>query len=199
MCDAIRRAIVLSMKKPFRTLLLAAFLPLLPGSASAAPPVASVASVDLERYAGRWFEIASFPMYFQRQCIGDTTAEYALKPDGEVTVTNRCRTESGFDQAQGNAWAPEPGNNARLKVSFFWPFRSDYWVIGLDPDYRWAVVGNPDRKYLWILSRTADLPKALLEEALKAAVKQGYDLGQLSYTPHGTAVKGAGGPQTDTK
>ncbi len=199
MCDAIRRAIVPSMKNPIRTLMLAAFLPLLPGSASAAPPVASVASVDLERYAGRWYEIASFPMYFQRQCIGDTTAEYALKPDGEVTVTNRCRTESGFSQAQGNAWAAEPGNNARLKVSFFWPFRSDYWVIGLDPDYRWAVVGNPDRKYLWILSRTAELPKALLEEALKAAVKQGYDLGQLSYTPHGAVVKGGGLPPTDKK
>jgi apolipoprotein D and lipocalin family protein len=185
------------MKKPFLTLLLAAFLPLLPASANAAPPVASVAAVDLQRYAGRWFEIASFPMFFQRQCIGDTTAAYALKADGEVTVTNRCRTESGFDQAQGNAWAAEPGNNARLKVSFFWPFRSDYWVIGLDPDYRWAVVGNPDRKYLWILSRTAELPKALLEEALKAAVKQGYDLEQLRYTPHGAGVKGGGGTPTD--
>lgn len=176
------------MKKPFRTLLLAAFLPLLPASASAAPPVASVASIDLERYAGRWFEIASFPMYFQRRCIGDTTAEYVLKPDGEVTVTNRCRTEDGFDQAQGRAWAAESGNNARLKVSFFWPFRSDYWVIGLDPDYRWAVVGNPDRKYLWILSRTAELPKSQLDAALKAAANQGYDLGQLRYTRHGAAI-----------
>lgn len=176
------------MKKPFRALLLSAALPMLAATVRAAPPVASVTAVDLERYAGRWFEIASFPMYFQRRCIGDTTAEYTLKPDGEVTVTNRCRTENGFDQAEGTAWAAESGNNARLKVSFFWPFRSDYWVIGLDPGYRWAVVGNPDRKYLWILSRTSELPPSQLDEALKAAASQGYDLGQLRYTRHGAAI-----------
>lgn len=188
------------MKKPVLALLLAAVLPLLPAPVGASQPVASVASVDLARYAGRWFEIASFPMYFQRRCIGDTTAEYALKPDGEVTVTNRCRTESGFDQAEGNAWAAESGNNARLKVSFFWPFRSDYWVIGLDPDYRWAVVGNPDRKYLWILSRTAELPQAQLDAALQAAANQGYDLGQLRYTRHGAAIKpGPAGAPADAR
>lgn len=155
------------------------------GTVLADAPVASVADVDLQRYSGRWFEIASFPMFFQRQCIGDTTADYALKADGEIAVTNRCRTESGFDQAQGTAWAAEPGDNARLKVSFFWPFRSDYWVIGLDTDYRWAVVGNPNRKYLWILSRTPELSKPQLDAALGAAARQGYDLGQLRYTRHG--------------
>ncbi len=186
------------MKTLLRRSLLALALPCLLGTARAETAVASVAAVDLQRYAGRWFEIGSFPMYFQRKCIGDTTAEYALKPDGEVSVTNRCRTESGFDEAQGTAWAAEAGNNARLKVSFFWPFRSDYWVIGLDPDYRWAVVGNPNRKYLWILSRTPDLPKPLLDEALKAATAQGYDLGQLRYTAQGEKV-GAGGTAMDAK
>ncbi|MGE5384573.1 MAG: lipocalin family protein, partial [Betaproteobacteria bacterium] len=71
------------------------------------------------------------------------------------------------------------------KVSFFWPFRSDYWVIGLDDQYRWAVVGNPNREYLWILSRTPELPKPLLDRALLAASRQGYDLGRLKYTRQG--------------
>lgn len=157
--------------------------------ARAQTPVASVAEVDLARYVGKWYEIASFPMYFQRNCVGDTTAEYAITPERELAVTNRCRTDSGFDEAQGRAWAVTGGNNARLKVSFFWPFRSDYWVIGLDTDYRWAVVGNPDRKYLWILSRTPQLERSLLDAALKAATLQGFDLKQLKYTLQATAAR----------
>jgi apolipoprotein D and lipocalin family protein len=149
------------------------------------PPVQSVPTVDLARYVGKWHEIAAFPMFFQRQCVGDTTAEYALRPDGDITVVNRCRTETGFDQATGKAWAVEGSGNARLKVSFFWPFRADYWVIGLDEDYRWAVVGNPTRKYLWILSRTPVLPKEQLDRALAAAEAQGYDLARLKYTAVG--------------
>lgn len=147
-------------------------------------PVASVAQVDLTRYAGRWYEIAAYPMFFQRNCIGDTTADYALRPDGEVTVDNRCRTESGTDRAVGNAWAVEGSGNARLKVSFFWPFRSDYWIIGLDENYGWAVVGHPGRKYLWILSRTPRLPEVDLARALAAARAQGYPLDRLAYTRH---------------
>jgi apolipoprotein D and lipocalin family protein len=145
-------------------------------------PVASVAAVDLARYVGKWFEIASFPMFFQRQCVGDTTASYALGADGRVEVTNRCRTESGFDEANGIATVVEGWRNSRLKVSFFWPFKSDYWVLGLDDDYRWAVVGNPNRKYLWVLSRTPQLPKPLLDAALTSATAQGFDLSQLRYT-----------------
>lgn len=156
------------------------------------PPVQSVAQVDLDRYIGRWYEIANFPMFFQRNCIGDTTAEYALMADGDIAVTNRCRSENGFDEAQGRAWAVEGGRNSRLKVSFFWPFRSDYWVIGLDPEYRWAVVGNPNRKYLWILSRTPKLPKEMLDAALQAAAAQGYDLAQLRYTAQSPKENGPG-------
>jgi apolipoprotein D and lipocalin family protein len=157
--------------------------------AQAETPVASVVAVDLARYVGKWYEIGSFPMFFQRQCIGDTTAEYALTADGDVAVTNRCRTESGFDQAEGRATVVDGSGNARLKLSFFWPFRSDYWVIGLDADYRWAVVGNPNRKYLWVLSRTPQLPASLLEAALKAAASQGFDMTQLNYTAQGLAAK----------
>jgi apolipoprotein D and lipocalin family protein len=150
-------------------------------------PVQSVVRVELGRYVGKWYEIAAFPMFFQRNCIGDTTAEYALRPDGDISVVNRCRTEQGFDEANGKAWTVEGAGNAQLKVSFFWPFRADYWVIGLDDDYQWAVVGNPDRKYLWILSRTPQLGGERLDKALQAAKRQGFDLAQLRYTPHGQA------------
>ncbi len=169
--------------KPF-FLLLAMSLSVVPAFAQQAP-VVSVPSVDLARYSGKWFEIASFPMFFQRNCVADTTAEYAPAPDGAISVHNRCRTESGFDDANGKATVVEGFANSRLKVSFFWPFKADYWVLGLDPEYRWAVVGNPNRKYLWLLSRTPQLPPALLESALGSARAQGFDLAQLRYTVQG--------------
>ncbi len=167
--------------KTFR-LLTAAFLTALPFLALAQAPVASVPSVDLARYTGKWFEIASFPMFFQRNCIGDTTAEYAAADKGAISVRNRCRTDSGFDEATGKATVVEGSGNSRLQVSFFWPFKADYWVLGLDPEYRWAVVGNPNRKYLWVLSRQPQLPPAQLEAALASAKAQGFDLAELRYT-----------------
>ncbi len=151
---------------------------------AAETPVASVASVDIARYSGKWFEIASFPMYFQRNCIADTSAEYTPTADGNIGVHNRCRTKSGFDDATGKASVVEGSANSRLKVWFFWPFKADYWIIGLDPDYRWAVVGNPNRKYLWVLSRTPQLPADQLKAALASASAQGYDLSKLHYTTH---------------
>ncbi|MDD3883898.1 MAG: lipocalin family protein [Gallionella sp.] len=173
------------MKRPLSILLTFPFFLLtsLAQAADVLPPVRSVAQVDLERYVGKWYEIGAFPMYFQRHCTGNSTAEYALKPDGEIRVTNRCRTREGSDEALGNAWAPDSAKPGQLKVSFFWPFRSDYWIIGLDNEYRWAVVGNPNRKYLWILSRTPVLPPPLLDAALQAARLQHYDLTPLKYTP----------------
>ena len=121
-------------------------------------------------------------MFFQRNCIADTTAEYAPAAGGGITVHNRCRTKSGVDEATGKATIVEGFGNSRLKLSFFWPFKADYWILGLDPEYRWAVVGNPNRRYLWVLSRTAQLPPALLEAALASARAQGFDLSQLRYT-----------------
>jgi apolipoprotein D and lipocalin family protein len=169
---------------PLAAMLLAGFAVL----ALADTPVASVPSVDLVRYSGKWFEVASFPMFFQRNCVGDTTAEYAAKPNGDISVQNRCRTSAGFDAAIGNGTRVEAFGNSRLKVSFFWPFKADHWIIGLDPAYRSAVVGNPNRKYLWVLSRSAQLPPTLLEAALASASQQGYDLTQL----HDTAQAAAG-------
>jgi len=157
-------------------------------TAWAQTPVASVAAVDLVRYSGKWFEVASFPMFFQRNCVADTTAEYASAPDGSISVHNRCRTKDGFDDATGKATIVEGFNNSRLKVSFFWPFKADYWILGLDPQYQWAVVGNPNREYLWLLSRTPQLPPAQLEDALATVRAQGFDLSRLRYTPQATGV-----------
>ncbi|MBM5572058.1 MULTISPECIES: lipocalin family protein [Deefgea] len=144
------------------------------------PTVQSVPQVDLARYVGTWHEIARFPMYFQNQCVGDVTANYSKMDNGKIKVINRCRTKDGeFDQAEGSASVVENTGNAQLKVSFFWPFRADYWIIGLDPEYRWAVVGNPNRKYLWILSRTKNMTADDLAAAKATALAQGYDLQQL--------------------
>ncbi len=147
-------------------------------------PVATVKAVDLKRYVGTWYEIAHFPMFFQRKCVGDTTAEYRSNADGSIAVTNRCRNdEGGMEQADGTATVVAGSGNAKLEVTFFRPFKGDYWVIGLDPDYRWAVVGAPDRDTLWVLARNATLAPADLEQALATARAQGYRLDKLTYTP----------------
>lgn len=151
------------------------------------PPMATVPAVDLARYAGTWHEIARYPNAFQdgsRRCEG-VTASYALRPDGRVAVTNRCRDAARGTEAVATATAyAVPGSgNARLRVSFFWPFYGDYWVIGLDPGYRWAVVGEPRRAYLWVLSRGPEMAPDDLAAALAAARAQGYDTGRLQRTP----------------
>jgi apolipoprotein D and lipocalin family protein len=153
------------------------------------PPVQTVAAVDLERYLGTWYEIARIPNSFQdgsgRRCVA-TTASYALRPDGQVAVTNRCLDAAEGNRevtATGTAYAVPGSNNAKLRVSFFWPFYGDYWVIGLDPFYRWAVVGAPDREYLWVLSRRPEMPAGHYAQAVGAAAAQGFDLSRLQPTP----------------
>ena len=146
------------------------------------PPVNSVSQVDLQRYSGTWYEIASFPMFFQRHCIANTQANYTIEPEARVGVHNQCQTKDGIDKADGIAESVAGGNNAKLRVAFFRPFWADYWIIGLDSEYRWALVGNPNRKYLWILSRTKNLPQDQLKAALEIARKQGFDLANLKYT-----------------
>jgi apolipoprotein D and lipocalin family protein len=144
------------------------------------PAVMPVPSVELNRYAGGWYEIARIPNRFQRQCARHTIAQYGLRPDGRLSVLNQCIKRSGnVDQATGVAKVVDPVSNSRLKVSLVsflgWrPFWGDYWVIGLDHDYRWAVVGSPDRRYGWVLSRTPrldDASKANIRELLE---RQGY-------------------------
>jgi apolipoprotein D and lipocalin family protein len=151
---------------------------------AAETPVRTVPAVDLQRYLGTWYEIGNYPMFFQRKCVGDTTAVYSANADGTIKVQNSCHTkDGGIDSAEGRATVVKGSHDAKLEVSFFRPFKGDYWVIGLDPDYRWAVVGDPARKYLWILSRTPRLEAPDLENALASARAQGYTLKELRYTP----------------
>jgi apolipoprotein D and lipocalin family protein len=140
-----------------------------------------VQSVDLDRYIGTWHEIARYPNRFQKDCVA-TTATYALREDGKISVDNRCRKGSPDgpeSTANGKAWVVDPETNARLKVQFFWPFSGDYWIIQLGDHYEYAVVGHPDRKYLWILSRTPKIEPELYARILARLKQQGYDPEQL--------------------
>ena len=168
-------------------LILGTMLPAVPiPGANRQAPMRVVPSVDLTRYAGKWYEIARLPNRFQRDCASDTTASYALRPDGRITVVNTCRTSEGrVKSATGTARVAsgkEP--NTKLKVTFFWPFYGNYWIIDLDPDYKWAVVGEPARKYFWILSREPRLDDTLYQQILGRAKQQGYDVGPLVKTRH---------------
>jgi apolipoprotein D and lipocalin family protein len=178
---------------------LAAAVTLAPASvrAQTAAPVRTVALVDLDRYAGDWFEIARFPNRFQRQCLGDVRASYARRPDRRLDVVNRCRTAAGQTEARGVARIVDEHTFARLKVRFapgwlsFLPFVwGDYWIIGLAPDYSWAVVGDPGRDYLWILARVPHLDDESVARARAAARDNGFAVERLVPTPQ----TGAGRP-----
>ena len=148
------------------------------------PPVQTVAQVELNRYAGKWYEIARFPNRFQRQCESDVTATYALRPDGKINVLNECRTAEGrIKKATGTARpADAKGPASKLKVTFFWPFTGDYWIIALDPEYRWAIVGDPSRDYLWILSRQPQISEELYRDLVSRAAAQHFDVARLVRT-----------------
>jgi len=152
------------------------------------PPLEVVPSVDLERYVGTWYEIASYPQRWQEGCTA-TTATYTLQGDGEIAVLNTCRKgglDGPEDTAEGKARVVDPKSNAKLEVSFFWPFWGDYWIIDLGPDYEYAVVGHPSRDYLWILSRAPALDDATYDDILKRLEAQGYPLDRLVKTPQPT-------------
>lgn len=170
----------------------AGFLCMLAGTTLAAsyPPtkkpeaLRTVARVDLARYVGTWYEIASYPQRFQKGCTA-TAAEYSLREDGSIQVLNRCHRDSlkGRETvARGRARVVDRETNAKLKVSFFWPFWGDYWIIDLDPDYRFAVIGHPSRKYLWILSRSRTLPPSIYAGILERLTSQAYDVSKLQLT-----------------
>jgi apolipoprotein D and lipocalin family protein len=150
-------------------------------------PLTTVERVDLERYAGRWFEIARYPNRFQKGCAADTTAEYSLREDGKIVVLNSCKQKNQkVKSARGTAQVVDKKSNAKLKVTFFWPFYGNYWIIDLEPQYRYAVVGEPDRKYLWILSRTPALDEQTYAEIIGRIRSAGYDPSRLVKTPQTT-------------
>jgi apolipoprotein D and lipocalin family protein len=144
----------------------------------------TVTYVDLNRYVGRWYEIARYHHRFQEGCVG-SRATYALRDDGRIGVVNECydRSFSGkLRSVKGKAWVVDKETNARLKVSFFWPFAGDYWIIDLGRDYEYAVVGHPNRKYLWILSRTPEMDAEVYQAILARLQKQKYDITKLVRT-----------------
>ncbi len=143
----------------------------------------TVPAIDIDRYAGVWYEIARYPNWFERQCIDAVTATYQRLPDGNISVVNACRTKDGSrDEARGVARPATANDFTRLKVRFvpaflaFLPFVwGDYWVIDLAADYDYAMIGEPSREYLWILARSPRMDEGLLQRLLKRAAAQGYD------------------------
>ena len=146
-----------------------------------------VPDLDFQRYAGTWHEIARFPNRFQEKCVGNVTANYTLRPDGRIEVLNRCRRQDGsYISARGLARHVDRQPRSVLKVRFAPAFLSflpqvwgDYQVVALAPDYSYAAVGSPNLKYLWILSRTPELPTATYNEVLAQLRAKGFDIDRL--------------------
>jgi apolipoprotein D and lipocalin family protein len=144
-----------------------------------------VSYVELERFVGTWYEIARYPHRFQEGCVA-SKAVYELGRDGKIQVYNECRQgslEGEIKSVRGKAKVVDPVTNAKLKVTFFWPFYGDYWIIDLGENYEYAVVGHPTRKYLWVLSRTPEMEESVYRGILERLENQGYDTGRLMRTP----------------
>lgn len=152
-------------------------------------PLPTVHGVELNRYYGTWYEIARLPNRFQKMCVSDIQATY--RPQGKkVSVLNQCRVADGsVKQADGIAKLVKGSNGAKLRVSFFWPFYGDYWILALDPDYRWVLVGEPGRDYAWILARETQLDEPTLEALLARAAGLGFDRRAFVKTPHTRSEK----------
>ena len=159
-----------------------------PGAAT--PPVRPVADVDIDRYVGRWYEIARFPNRFQKKCTGNVSAVYSRRPDGRIDVRNSCTTADGHTETSGIARrADRKGPPSVLEVRFapailsFLPsVWGDYWILDLSDDYDTAVVGSPDREYLWFLARTPSVDQATFARMTEAARAQGFDVDRLERT-----------------
>ena len=144
----------------------------------------TVPYVDLKKYSGKWYEIASFPQLFQKGC-NCTTAEYTLTDKDYVIIENRCNKGSISGKQsyiKGKAFVVKNTGNAKLKVQFFWPFKGKYWIIDLADDYSYAVVGHPNRKYLWILSRTPTLNETLYQQIILRVKEKGFDVTKIIIT-----------------
>lgn len=160
----------------------------------------TVASVDLKRYSGKWFEIARYPNKFQKQCVGNTTANYTLKSDNKIEVVNQCLKKDGTtEDAKGDARIVDKKSNSKLEVRFAPKFLSfisavwgDYWIIDLEEDYKYAVIGDPKREYFWILSREAAMNDATYQNILRRAEAKGFNPGKVVKTAQNVEIiKGA--------
>lgn len=188
------------MQKIWFAMLLVACIPGLSAPLTAAPagndgPLATIPSLDVPRYMGRWYEIAKYPNRFQKKCVGDTTAEYRLQPAGNLQVINRCRMENGqFAEAIGAARQIGEPTSPKLEVRFAPAWLSfipavwgDYWVIDLDADYQLVAISEPKREYLWVLSRTPEVSPEAYANLLERLRRKGFDTGQLELA--GNAAK----------
>lgn len=167
------------------TLSIALMVAAIPAEPSALPN-RPVNAVDLDRYAGQWHEIAHLPMFFQRKCVDDITATYTSNPDGTIKVHNACHSKDGSMDASDGVAKKVPGQAGALKVRFAPAWLSwipavwaDYWIVELDPDYQWAVVGSPSKKYLWVLCRTPAMKRDLFEQIKSRAHQRGYPVENL--------------------
>jgi apolipoprotein D and lipocalin family protein len=140
-----------------------------------------VPHVELEKYLGKWYEIAHLPAKFQEGC-DETTATYTLSKDGSISVLNQSKKNGKMKQAKGKAKVVDKNSNAKLKVTFFWPFYGDYWIIKLGNNYEYSVVGTPNRKYLWILSRTRQMDDKLYSQLIEYVKSKGFDVNKLIKT-----------------
>lgn len=155
-------------------------------AAAGDPVLETVSKVDLHRYLGRWYEIAKYPNRFESKCGSNVTANYDLRPDGKLSVVNKCMTYEGkMTESSGWAKVVDGQTNAKLKVTFFWPFFGDYWILELGQNYEYAVVGEPSRKYLWILSRTAKMDDAVYAGITSRLAAKGYDASKLERMKQG--------------
>jgi apolipoprotein D and lipocalin family protein len=155
------------------------------GCGAVYPPLDTVDNVELGRYTGRWYEIARYPNSFETGCMG-VTADYALREDGRISVVNTC-VEGSLDGnvrlIEGVARVVDRTTNAKLAVTFFPPFEGDYWILELGEDYEYAVVGDPSRRFLWILSRKPTLDEVLYEDILGRLPERSYDPNRLELVP----------------
>lgn len=163
-----------------------------PAARAQTAPLATITALDVPRYMGRWYEIAKYPNWFQKKCVGDTRADYSLAPEGGVQVINRCRLENGdWNEATGLARQVGDPTSPKLQVRFAPAWLSfipavwgDYWVIDLDPAYRLVAVSEPRREYLWVLAREPVVSDDALGALLQRLRQQGFDTGKLEMTPH---------------
>ena len=142
-----------------------------------------VPHVELEKYLGKWYEIAHLPFRFEDGCT-DITATYSFSKDGNVSVLNECLKDGKLKKAMGKAKVVDKTTGAKLKVTFFWPFSADYWIINLGKEYDYAVVGTPNRKYLWILNRTPQMDDKLFSQLIDSVKSKGFDVSNLIITNH---------------
>ena len=160
------------------------------------PALQTISSVDLNRYLGKWYEIGKYPNRFQKQCVANTTATYAMKPTGKIEVINEClKKDVTEDRAVGEAKIADKKTNAKLKVRFapgalsFLPFVwGNYWIIDLDKDYGYVAIGEPKREYFWILARKPILEDAVYQDIVRRAESMGFNPAKIEKTPQNAEV-----------